>query len=183
MGQAKLDTFLCRRKGLDSTQAKPAVNQLFCWQVLYPSPAITAKGGLLSGLCSSPLSQTGYAGKPVISFILPWELLGPSCWRANAMKNYGVSELRQWHEQLIAANTGVLGWSLLVRDQKSCIKSWLCAVEREQPISRAWMLSSLGWQIWEFLNENNSLRWCFHFYCIQENGPWVKFFLPFGGCK
>lgn len=88
-------------------------------------------------------------------------------------------ELRWWHEQLIAVNAGVFGWSLLVREQNSCKKSCPCDVKREQPASRAWMLSSLRLQIWEFLKENNSLCWCFHFYCIQEKGSWVKFFLPF----
>ena len=143
----------------------------------------TAEDGLLCGLWSSPLPHAAEVGKPATSFGLPRELLGPSLWRASAMKNYAVSELRQWSEQLIAANTGVLGCSPLVREQKSCKKSWPCAVEREQLASRAWMLSSLGWQIWEFLKENNSLCWCFCFYCIQENGPWMKFFLPFLGGK
>lgn len=39
MGQANIDTFLSRREGLESTQAKPAVNQLCCWQLLHPSQA------------------------------------------------------------------------------------------------------------------------------------------------
>lgn len=141
----------------------------------------TAEDGLLHGLWSSPLPQTADTGKSEMSFRLPWEFLGPPWWRANAMKNCGVSELRQWCEQLIAANTGVLGCSLLTREQKSCENSRPCALQREQPASKACMLRSLGWQIREFLKENNSLCWCFRFYCIQENGPWVKFFLPFFG--
>lgn len=106
-------------------------------------------------------------------------ILGSLWLWAIAMKNFGISEVKLCCEQLIAANTGVFGWSLLVTEQKSCKKTCLCAEEREQPASRARMLSTLQWQIWEFLNENNSLCWWFHFYCIQENGPWVKFFLLF----
>lgn len=143
----------------------------------------TVEDVLLHGLWSFPLPQTADAGKPAMSFRLLQQLLSSSWWRGSAMKNYGVSELKRWLEQLIAANTGVWGWSLLVREQKSCKKSWPCTVEREQPASWAWMLSSLGWQIWEFLNKNNSLCWCFCFYCIQENGLWVKFFLPFWGAS
>lgn len=75
----------------------------------------SAKNGLVSGLWSSPLPQTTDMGKPVMSFRLPQKLFGPSWWRASAMKNYGISELRQWCEQLTAADTGVLGWSLLVK--------------------------------------------------------------------
>lgn len=57
----------------------------------------------------SPLPAAD-ALKSVVSLRLAWELLAPSWWvEASAMKNCGASELRQWHEQLVAANTRVLG--------------------------------------------------------------------------
>lgn len=142
----------------------------------------TAEDGLLHGLWSAPLPQTADVGKPAMSFRLPRELLDPSWRRASAMKNYGVSELG---EQMVWAShcwkyRG--SWLKPSSERAEVLQEELamcCGVGAGT--SRAWMLNSQGWQIWEFLNENNSLCWCFCSYCIQENGPWVKFFLPFWG--
>lgn len=81
--------------------------------------------------------------KPVMSFRLPWELLGPSWYTTSAMKNCGVSELEQWQEQLTGAIREVPSWSLLVSGQESHRSCWLCAMERELPASRSWIVRSL----------------------------------------
>lgn len=62
---------------------------------------------------------------------------------ASATKNHAVSELRQWHEQVTGASREAPGYSLLLGGWESHKNCWLCAVERELPASRAWMVSSL----------------------------------------